>query len=283
LCAIARREVGSCCSGPTCPGCVALPGCVLPSSPSPCGGLSPPRSTTLATTPQPHPAGFPCDRTPPPAWPACHLAPPVPALLRRRVSPAGPPELYPFLRGFPAQERLGPPQCFDASLPAGHGLRTPADLPLLALPDGRVWPSGAFKPSASAMSLCDAVPALQGARSPLRPPGVAVDASPLLCAVSPRLRHGRQTRYGWLAHPYPTGTFPLLETPSLSWRENAARQARPMAEATQERKLSGVACTRWFGLAWRGRWTGSCAGHASWGTGYHLAVLRLLLRLEIPP
>src|SRR5215831_1232229 len=33
------------------------------------------------------------------------------------------------------------------------------------------------------MSLCDAVPALQGARSPLRPPGYAVSASPLLCAV----------------------------------------------------------------------------------------------------
>jgi hypothetical protein len=34
------------------------------------------------------------------------------------------------------QERLGLPQCFDASLPACHGLRTPADLPLLAVPEG---------------------------------------------------------------------------------------------------------------------------------------------------
>jgi hypothetical protein len=82
------------------------------------------------------------------------------------------------------QEPLGPPKCFDASRPACHGLRTPADLPFLALPDGRVWPSGAFRPSASAMSLVDAVPALQGARSPLRPPGYAVYAAPILGAAS---------------------------------------------------------------------------------------------------
>src|SRR4030095_17086249 len=37
---------------------------------SPCRGLSPPQSTLLDTTPQPHAVGFPCDRTPPPAW-AC--------------------------------------------------------------------------------------------------------------------------------------------------------------------------------------------------------------------
>src|SRR4029450_13737371 len=81
------------------------------------------------------------------------------------------------------QERLGPPKCFDASLPACHGLRTPADLPRLALPEGRVWPAGAFKPSASAMSLFEAVPALQGARSPLRPPSYSVYASPILFAA----------------------------------------------------------------------------------------------------
>ena len=56
-----------------------------------------------------------------------------------------------------------------------------------------------------------------------------------------------------------------------------------MAEATQERKLLGVACKRWFGLVWRGERTVSCEGHASWGTGYHLAMLRLLLRLEKLP
>src|SRR5215475_6463793 len=48
------------------------------------------------------------------------------------------------------QERRGLPKFFDASLPACHGLRTPADLHHLAIPVVRVLPSGAFKPSASA-------------------------------------------------------------------------------------------------------------------------------------
>ena len=43
----------------------------------------------------------------------------------------------------PGQDRVGPPTFCDASLPACHGLWTPADLPRLAHPDGRVWPSGA--------------------------------------------------------------------------------------------------------------------------------------------
>ena len=44
-----------------------------------------------------------------------------------------------------AQERLGPPKFFDASLPACHGLRTPADLPILAHTDGLVLPSVCVK------------------------------------------------------------------------------------------------------------------------------------------
>ena len=39
----------------------------------------------------------------------------------------------PYTNVFHGQERLGPPKFFDASLPACHGLRTPADLPLLAI------------------------------------------------------------------------------------------------------------------------------------------------------
>jgi hypothetical protein len=144
------------------------------------------------------------------------------------------------------QEPLGLPKFFDISLPACRGLRTPADRPLLAKADGLVLPSGALKPSASATSRFEAVPALQGARSPLRPTGYSVYASPILFAVSPRLRHGRKTQYGWMAHPYPTGTFTLQETPSLSWRENARGEPRPMAGVTQERTLLGVGSTAMF-------------------------------------
>ena len=138
------------------------------------------------------------------------------------------------------QELLGSPTFFDASLPACHGLRTPADLSILAKTEARVLPSVCVKTlGVRNKRLFEAVPALQGARSPLRPPGYAVDASPILFAVSPRLRHGRKTRYGWVASPYPTGTFTLQETPSLSWRDNAARQAR----------LEAVACTRLLDVA----------------------------------
>src|SRR5215470_5850085 len=84
---------------------------------------------------------------------------------------------------FPRQERLGPPTCFDASLPACHGLRTPADLPLLANADGRVLPSGAFKPSASAIAISKLYQHFRGTRLPLRPTGFAVYASSILFVV----------------------------------------------------------------------------------------------------
>src|SRR5262245_13451283 len=48
------------------------------------------------------------------------------------------------------REPLRLPRFFDASLPACHRLRTPADLHRLALTVVCVLPSGAFKPSASA-------------------------------------------------------------------------------------------------------------------------------------
>ena len=143
---------------------------------------------------------------------------------------------------------MGPPKFFDASLPACHGLRTPADLPLLANPDGRVWPSGALKPSASAIAMSKLYQHFRGRGSPC---GLQDTLSTLRpsCSprVQPRLRHGRKTRYGWVARPYPTGTFTLQETPSLSWRDNAAAQARQTAGARHERTLFAVACSRLFG------------------------------------
>jgi len=171
----------------------------------------------------------------------CHDGAQVPALFRVRVSPSVPQELYAIHRRLPRQERLGPPKFFDASLPACHGLRTPADLPLLAQTEVRVLPSGALKPSASAIAISKLYQhfrvrghpcGLQDTLSTLRP-----SCSP---RVQPRLRHGRQTRYGWVASPYPTGTFTLQETPSFSWRENAA--AQPRLEAGAQRTLEAVGC-----------------------------------------
>ena len=65
--AIARREVGSCCAGPTCPGGGSWPGGVLPSSPAPWRGLSPPPRPRLDPPPPSPPAGVPVARSSPPA------------------------------------------------------------------------------------------------------------------------------------------------------------------------------------------------------------------------
>jgi len=45
---------------------------------------------------------------------------------------------------------MGPPKFFDASLPACHSLRTPADLHILAIDGCFVWASGTLKPWPSA-------------------------------------------------------------------------------------------------------------------------------------
>jgi hypothetical protein len=155
---------------------------MLPSRPSPCDGLSPPLSTMFTTTPQPHAAGFSCDSTPPLACPVYHLAAEVPALCRLWVSPAVPQSLYTSLRGSHSQGRLWPPKFFDASLPACHGLRTPADLPILAKTVGLVWPSVCVKTLGVRHSHFEAVPDLQGGRSPLRPTRDSIYASSILFA-----------------------------------------------------------------------------------------------------
>jgi len=67
-----------------------------------------------------------------------------------------------------------------------------------------------------------------------------------LFVVSPRLRHGRTTRYGWVASPYPTGTFTLQEMPSFSWRDNARRELLE-AGVRHERTLEAVSSTPWLG------------------------------------
>jgi hypothetical protein len=108
-----------------------------------------------------------------------------------------------------------------------------------------VWPSGAFKPSASAIALSKLYQHFRGRGSPC---GLQDSLSTLRPSCSPgsrpRLRHGRKTRYGWVARPYPTGTCTLQEMPSLSWRDNAGRQARQTAGARYERTLFAIACSR---------------------------------------
>ncbi len=42
------------------------------------------------------------------------------------------------------------------------------------------------------------------------------------------LLHIRNTRYGWLVRPYPTGTLTLKEMPSFAWRTTHCRQFCPI-------------------------------------------------------
>ena len=77
---------------------------------------------------------------------------------------------------------MGPPEFYDISLSACHGLRTPADLPIQANKDVLVLPSVYVKTLGIRNTHFEAVPALQGARSPLRPTEYPVYASPVLFA-----------------------------------------------------------------------------------------------------
>ena len=45
------------------------------------------------------------------------------------------------------------------------------------------------------------------------------------------LRCRCNTRYGWVAGPYPTGTSPRQDAPSLSWRDNARAISRSSGES----------------------------------------------------
>ena len=68
----------------------------------------------------------------------------------------------------------------------------------------------------------------------------SVSGFPLPClkdlhTLSLHVRRSRNTRYGWVASPYPTGTFTLQDTPSFAWRANACNHvalARSSRRAT---------------------------------------------------
>ena len=163
---------------------------------------------------------------------------------------------YPYTVRRPShsQEPTGPPKFSDASLPACHSLRTPADLHMLALTHASCWLRVTLRPSPSATNSFRSCTSFQGTRLPLRPAGFSVYASPVLFGYSFCLRHRRNTRYGWVASPYPTGTFTLQDTPSFSWRENAPAQRRGQDHhppltwlPSLKHRWPPVRCSGWFG------------------------------------
>ena len=123
--------------------------------------------------------------------------------------------LFTLLLLSPCQEPVGASRvlpCFSSCMPRPVDSGGPSHPRLI----GRlVLPSGTLKPSASASHSSRSCTSTSGCASPLRPPGCSVYASPVLFAASRRLLHRRKTQYGWVASPYPTGTFTPQEAPSF--------------------------------------------------------------------
>ena len=152
-------------------------------------------------TPHGHTAGFPFhgDTTPTCSGFPCRSS--GSGLTCFRVSPYVPQYPYTLLRPFPPAGVNGASQVPGLSLPACHGLWTPADLIILAISDDFRVAFGTVKSLGIRNNpYFEAVPALQGARTPLRPTGFSVYASPVLfagilpdSATSARLDSG-----GWL-------------------------------------------------------------------------------------
>jgi len=117
---------------------------------------------------------------------------------------------------------MGLPKFLRASLPACHGLSTPADLSILA--------NLRMKSCCLRSPLCprhpqhpsfEAGPALQGART--LPYGLQNSLSTLQLSCSPENNSDSATAARLdterMANPSPTGTFTLQDTPNLAWRE----------------------------------------------------------------
>ena len=110
------------------------------------------------------------------------------------------------------QERMGLPEFSDVSLPACHGLRTPADLHTLALTGASVLPSVNVKTLGVRVLLFRSGTSTSG--SATSPTACGIRTLPSF-TVRRLPRSASNTRYGWVASPYPTGTFTLQDTPSF--------------------------------------------------------------------
>ena len=120
------------------------------------------------------------------------------------------------------------PEFSDASLPACHGLWTPADLHTLANPGALVWPSVYVKTLGVRNKLISKL--YQHFRVRVTPTAYRMLCLRLVDLVRQAFQHDsamdpRLDTGGW-ASPYPTGTLTSQEAPSLSRRDDASAQPR---------------------------------------------------------
>jgi hypothetical protein len=88
---------------------------------------------------------------------------------------------------------------------------------ILPFVDSSVLASVTLNMSPSAFFALTRLNVLQDIRLSLWPIWFSVYASPYCCQFR------SNTRYGWLARPYPARTFTLQEVPSFAWRTNVSR------------------------------------------------------------
>ena len=220
-------------SDPACPARVSFAGCVLPSGPSPCGRLSRPPTTMPDKTPRRHAAVS--------RLPGCSMfddstrAHAVSGLFTCSCpSPVGVIiSLHPGAFGASrVLERLS--SCMPRPEDSG-GPPRPSHLRALRVAFQHVKTVGIRNKLISKL--------YQHFRERDLPYGLQDS----LCTLAPScsrlspLRNGTNTRYGWVANPYPTGTFTRQETPSFARRDNVGKGHLPAGTGDNLQRLAGNA------------------------------------------
>jgi len=139
----------------------------------------------------------------------------------------------------------GSPKFLYASLCTCHSLLTPETLHILTRSDASVLPSAYVKTLGDLKFDFEAVSTLRSYELPT--------ACTILCvrfthfvllwkSIKLRFRCGRNTRYGWMVNPFPTGPFTLQDAPSFAWRSNACHNRAQKAE----RSAAFCAPSSWY-------------------------------------
>ena len=166
----------------------------------------------------------------------------VPALFRVRVSPSVPQELYTICRCFSWRGAFGASQVLrrlSSCMPRPEDSGGPAP-PRHS--GGACVAFGSVQTLGVRNCHVEAVPALQGARSPLRPTGYSVYASSILFAgITTPTPPWTQDSIRVGGEPLPDRDSHPVRDAKLSWRDNTGPQARWAAGA--ERTLEAVSCT----------------------------------------
>ena len=134
-----------------------------------------------------------------------------------------------------------------ASLCTCHSLLTPETLHILTMADASVLPSVYVKTLGDLNFNFEAASTLRSYELPTACTILCVRFThfvPLWKFIKLRFRRERNTRYGWMVNPFPTGSFTLQETPSLLGTLTFLITSRCTAWLTGT--ASPAVCVYWF-------------------------------------